>query len=111
MDWIKKNLWQTLLVAAITVLFSTLGSVFVYHYSTDATKVDKAASIDLVELKHSEQKIYIDEKDNAIIQRMDRIQAVQLTKADQSYVDKLYQKTEENNRLLIEILMKVKELK
>lgn len=111
MDWIKKNIWQTLLVAAITVLFSTFGSLYVYQASTSANKVDKAASIEYVDQKHNEQKIYIDEQDNAIIQRMDRIQAVQLTKADQSYVDKLYQKTEENNRLLIEILMKVKELK
>lgn len=111
MDWIKKNLWQTILVALITVSLSTVGSLYVYRVTTQNQKYENAASTEYVDSNINDLKGYVNVQDNAIIKRLDRIQSVQQTKADKDYVDKLYQKTEENNRLLIEILLQIKELK
>lgn len=110
MEWIKNNFKQAVLIALLTVFLSTIGSIFVFTFSQKEAKLDGAASIEYVEKSVGDLKIYTDTQDNALTQRMNRIQDVQNTKVDQNDFDKLYLKTEENNRLLIEILMQIKNL-
>jgi hypothetical protein len=106
MGKIKDN-WQ---LALFTVVITIIGSgVWTYFQNRDK-RMDQSATVEYVDTKHNEQKIYIDEQDNSITLRVDRIQAIQQTKADKDDVDKIYQKTEENNKLLIEILFKLNKM-
>ena len=110
MEWFKNNFKQAVLIALLTVFLSTIGSLIVFSFTAKETKLDKAASIDYVNEKDHEQMIYINNQDQVITERLNRVQAIQQTKVDQSEFDKVYMKTEENNRLLIEILMKINKL-
>ena len=106
MGKIKDN-WQ---LAVFTVCITILGSGIWTYFQNRDKSIDKAATVEYVDKRHDDQKTYIDEQDKAITNRLDRVQAIQATKVDQSEFDKVYQKTEENNRLLIEILMKLNKM-
>ena len=107
MGKIKDN-WQ---LALFTVCITILGSGIWTYFQNRDSHIDKSATVEYVDIKHNEQKIYIDEQDRDIIQRLDRVQAVQQNKADKTEVDKVYEMSVENNKLLIEVLMRLNELK
>ena len=92
MDWIKKNIWQTLLVAFITVVFSTLGSIYVYQHSKTDMKIDSAASIEYVDRKTGETKIYIDIQDTDLRNKIIRLEDGMDKKADKYHVESIEKK-------------------
>jgi len=83
MDWIKKNWAQTILVAFITVVFSTVGSVIVYSSTKKVDKINNSASTEYVDKKAGELKTYVDVQDNEI--KVD-VQRLEDTKADKDAV-------------------------
>jgi hypothetical protein len=111
MEWLKNNFKQAVLITFLTVFLSTIGSIIVFTFSNKETRLQGAASVEYVDKKDVDLKLYIDTKDDNITLRMDRIQAIQNTKADKDDFDKVYQKCEENNKLLIEVLMKINTMK
>ena len=107
MGKIKDN-WQ---LAVFTVVITILGSgVWTYFQNRDKS-IDGAATIEYVDKQHEDQKIYIDEQDKHIWTEMNRIENVQQTKVDQNEFDKLYNLVIENNKLSIEILKEINQMK
>lgn len=107
MDWIKNNFKQAILIALLTVVLSTVGSIIVYSVTNHEDRLQRAAPIEYVDKKCEDTRIYIDKQDGLLNERLGRVQESLNTKADQSDYDKLYQKTEENNRILIDIALKM----
>jgi len=86
MDWIKKNLWQTLLVAFITVVFSTVGSVIVYSSTKKADKLENSASTEYVNQETGKLKVYIDVNNDELKSDIRRLED---TKADKDAIKAL----------------------
>jgi len=114
MGKIKDN-WQ---LAVFTLLITIVGSGIWTYFQNRDSKINQGATVEYVDKRHEDQKIYIDECDNAITLRLDRVQAIQQTKADKDDVDKIFEMSKanneqliENNRLLIDIALKIKEIK
>jgi len=78
MDWIKANLRQTLIIALITMVFSTIGSIFVYSFTSREEKLGKAASIEYVNDRDAELNSKLCLHDEHFIRLEDQID----TKAD-----------------------------
>lgn len=91
MDWIKKNIWQSLLIAFITVVFSTVGSVIVYSSTKRADKVNNSASTEYVDKKTGELKVYVDVQDTEIKSDVRRLED---TKADKAVVEAMDKRIE-----------------
>jgi hypothetical protein len=111
MEWLKTNFKQTLLIGLIMAVLSVVGTVVANRISARDTTVSKSASVDYVDTKCTDTRTYIDKQDNLLNERIGRVQESLKDKADQSDYDKLYQKTEENNKLLFEVLKEIKGLK
>lgn len=108
MDWIKNNIWQTLIVALITVVFSAVGSLYVYNYTKNTDRVENAASTDYVDKKTGDLKTYIDVQDGEIKTRMNTIDRKFDNKVDKEAFDRLCKQTDDNHDILIQILREVK---
>jgi len=110
MEWTKKT-WQTvLLITIINLLLSGVVAFTVNAFSAREETLQGAASTEYVNKLDADQKCYIDQQDQVLQEGHEELHGEIRLKADQSEVDKLYNKTEENNRLLFEILKIVKKL-
>lgn len=104
MDWIKKNIWQTILVALITVIFSTLGSLYIWHKQREVEKVQGCAPYEYVDKKTDDLKIYIDVQDLEIKSRVNNLESRQIQKAEKSDVDQIRALLQDQNRMIFELL-------
>jgi hypothetical protein len=117
MGKIKDNWAWVLFITFLTACLS-LGGQWVFRgCDKQATVIEKSVAADYVDKKNEALQTYVDNQDNAIrstisegcnitTARMDRIQLQLNTKADKDDFDKLWQLTNENNRLLIELAAK-----
>jgi hypothetical protein len=104
MDFFKTNFKAALFLTVLTVILS-LGANFVFR---SCSMQSEAASRDYVDTQDDGVLNYVDKQDGIITERVDRVQRGLNDKADKDDFDKLYLKTEENNKLLIDILREVK---
>ena len=104
MDWFKQNFKGALIITVVTVLLS-LGANFLFR---SCTMQAESASRQYVDDKDKSVMDYADKQDKAMTERVDRVQYDLGNKTDKDDFDKLYLKTEENNKLLIDILREVK---
>ena len=99
MEWIKNNFRQAILIALITVILSTIGSVVVYSITSRDQVLNNAAS-----------KEYVDKQDSAINStlkshddKFNRIDTKFDTKADKADIVALRATTENIWNLLVEM--------
>ena len=103
MDWIKNNFKQAILIALLTVVLSTVGSIVVYSFTKHEDQLDKSASVEYVDKKCEDTRTYIDKQNILQDERMTRIQTDVNKKADKDDFDKLYDLALQTNRIVIEI--------
>ena len=104
MDWIKQNIWQTLIVALITVVFSTIGSLYIYRATKKTDKIENAASCEYVDQKTGDLKVYIDIQDNEMKDRIEGLDNRMENKADKADIMEIRGLIKQQNDYLFQIL-------
>ena len=88
MGKIKDN-WQ---LAVFTVVITLIGSGLFTYCQNQHKLTGGAASIDYVEKRHNEQKVYADEQDKAIWQSVHKVENTLELKADKYHVESIEKK-------------------
>jgi len=103
MEWIKNNFRQALLIAFITVVLSTVGSLVVYSITARDAKLDKSASTEYVDEHFNQAKVYINEKCSTMNTRVTTLENTMVLKADKSDQIRMEHKIDRVYELLVEI--------
>jgi len=110
MEWTKKTWQVAMIITLCNLLLSGMIAFAVNALSTREQALQGAASTEYVDKQDNATRTYIDSQDNIISNRVGRVEVNMETKADKDDFDRLYLKTEDNNKLLIQVLKEIKRI-